>query len=228
PIAVRMNEIEVEEKKKDQYEVNLTEGKNEIVITATHKGETAKETYTVYYEKPTLTIKTDLENKTVNEPNFSFVAEAFDGDEKINLTVSHNDKLIKENEDGTYSVTLIDGENQFKLVTKKADETLSETYTVTYISETTDTDDEEDEDEEEVEEDEKAPTIEIFDISDGQTLKGATKTFHVRGKTYDGKSITAGNGVISATNNGTNIKIDWPDSDQISFTLEVQDGENNI
>ncbi|MEI3611567.1 DUF4430 domain-containing protein [Pseudogracilibacillus sp. SO30301A] len=227
PIVVSLNEVEVEEKKKSQYEVNLQEGKNEIVISAKYKGKAAQETYTVYYEKPNLSIKTDLENKTVDDPNFSFTAEAFDGDEKINVTIRHNDKVIEENAAGTYAVTLIEGENEFNLVAKKGVETLSETYIVTYLSRTTDTEDE-DEDEEDEEIDEKAPTIEIFDIKDGQTLKGSTKTFHVRGTTYDGKSITAGNGKINATNNGTNIKIDWPDSDQISFTLEVQNGENNI
>lgn len=220
PIKVTHNDKVVNGNDSNKYEVNLKEGKNIISIHAEQNEVEASKTYTIVYKKPSLTIETDLKNQTVNTSNFSFTARAFDGKERVNLTIHHNEKSISENEKGEYSVTLIEGENIFVLTAKKGNVKHTETYKVIYSPEVGNGEGQE--------EDKHAPTITIFDIKDGETIKNATRTFHVKAVSYEGKSLTGGNGVVTATNNGKPISINWSDSSQVSFTVKLENGENNI
>lgn len=220
PISVVMNSNEVQETGKNKYDVKLKEGKNEITIESHYKDNRAKKQFTIEYKKPQLIIQTNLKNQTVDQPKFNFTAIALDGNQQTNLSVTHDGNNIEENKDEIYSVTLSEGENTFDLTATKGDVTHSETYVVTYNPNASDGGKEED--------NKYAPSIDIYDISDGQTLRSSSYTFHVRAKTHDGESITAGNGTITAKNNGSPVRVNWPDSDQISFTFDVQSGENNI
>lgn len=219
PIHVEVNGQEVRETTKEQYEVDLNKGDNTIKMTSNHHGKTAVKEYKVHYERPELSIETNLDNQTVTQPEFTFTAKAFDRKEEIGLTVDLNDESIDTNEAGNYAVTLTEGANTFELVAQKGDVTIKEAYTVHYDPDSGGGGEEENK---------NAPTIEVFDIADGQTLKGATYTFHVRGLTYSGESLTKGNGKISATNNGNPIGVKWLDGAKVSFNLDVVEGENNI
>src|SRR5690625_4702367 len=50
---------------------------------------------------------------------------------------------------------------------------------------------------------------------------------HVKVKDYQGKSITQ-SGKINVTNNGETVPRDWTDGNQISFTLPIHNGTNEI
>lgn len=220
PLDVRVNDDVIEELEDGQYEVELQEGENVITLEAEHEGSRAKEAYTVIYHQPNLTIETDLENKTVNLADFSFQATAYDGDERVGLKILHNGRTITENERGQYSVTLTEGDNVFELTASKGEITHTETYNVFYSPTVGGG--------EEKEDDEFAPTITVYDIEHGETIRNATRTFHVKATSYKGTTLTGGNGVVTASNNGNPIDISWNDSSKISFTLKLVNGENNI
>lgn len=220
PVNVKVNSEEVLKTGRDKYTAKLKEGKNKITIESLYKGRKATKKYIVEYRKPQLKIKTNLKDQTVDQSELDFIAKALDGKQRVNLSIIHGKNVIEENKEGNYSVDLLEGENIFKLTATRGDVTHSETYVVIYNPHASGGGDKE--------ENENAPIIQIYDISDGQKLRSSSYTFHVRSKTYKGDSITAGNGTISARNNGTPIKVNWLDGDQISFTLAVQSGENRI
>src|SRR5699024_6158794 len=87
PLTVQKNGEYIDEIEEDTYEVQLAEGENTIKIKSDYKGLEVAEKYVSHYEKPNLTIKTNLKDETVNNANFSFTAEAFDGNEKIDLKI---------------------------------------------------------------------------------------------------------------------------------------------
>src|SRR5699024_2433394 len=84
---------------------------------------------------------------------------------------------------------------------KKDDTSHSETYLVYYNPEATEGD-------EEIDPDERAPTIEVFDIKDGETINNSIRTFHVKAKNYKGESITQ-TGEVTASNNGESVAVNW-------------------
>lgn len=220
-LDVRLNDDVVEEKENGQYEVQLQEGENVITLKAEHGDSLVEETYSITYHQPNLTIETDLKEKTVNLADFSFRAKAFDGEERIGLEISYNGRTIEENEVGQYAVTLREGDNVFELAASKGEITHTETYNIFYSPAAGGGDQEQ-------KEDEFAPTITVYDIENGETIKNATRTFHVTAMSYNGATLTGGNGVITATNNGSPIDISWNDSSKISFILNLVDGENHI
>lgn len=215
PVTVTVNDEDISGDDK-RYQAILLEGNNEIIITAQDGDDSLTETFTVYYEEPSLTIQTDLENQTVSDPELSFSAKAFNGDTEIDLSITLNGEQIKTNNEGKYTITLKENENTIELYAEKGSQSHSETFTIHYTTNPTEDGDEED--------DPHAPTIEIHDLDDGQTLKGTTKTFHVSAKDYNGDYISS----IQVTNNNENVNNDWVNDNQTSFTLKVKDGENNI
>lgn len=221
PITVKVNGKTLAANENTTYRTELNEGQNEITIAAEYKGLQASKKYTIYYQKPNLTIDTDLQDQTVNEADFYFQAKAYDGKERVKLAIHHDSNEIAENGEGQYSVTLMEGDNSFQLTALKGEVEHTETYNIFYAPENSNDDNEQ-------EEDKNAPTITVHDLENGETIKNKTRTFHVRATSYAGKSLTGGSGVVSATNNGSSIGINWTDSAQISFTLTLQNGENHI
>lgn len=216
-------ENEVKEKQENNYSVSLKEGKNKVILEAEAKGKQAIEEFIIHYIKPNIKITTNLKdyhNKTVKKEKLSFTAKANNGEEKLALTVKHNDKSI-EGSDENYQVSLVEGKNTFLLEAKKGTVSASETYTVFYEPEATGGN------EEDKEKDEQAPEITVYDIKHGETIKNSIRTFHVKVKNYKGESITQ-TGKINVTNNGEAVPRDWTDSQQISFTLQVKNGTNHI
>jgi len=222
PVKVTLNSDEIEKNKRKQYKVELTEGKNKIVIESEYKGKQAKKEFTINYQKPQLDIETSLKDQTVDEAAFTFSAKAFDDNQRIGLAIEHNNKIIKENDEGKYTVTLSEGKNKFELTAAKSGVSHNETYEVIYNPKANGGEEEEDED------NKYAPTIEVPDLEDGQTLRSSSYTFHVHSNTYKGDPVTAVNGTVSAQNNGRPIKVNWVDGAQISFTMDVESGDNNI
>src|SRR5699024_2208181 len=190
------------------------------IIEAEHNGLKESEHFTFQYQKPNLTIETDLQDQTVNLEDFTFQAKGFDGSERIGLEIFHDSVEITENDEGQYAVTLSEGENEFQLIAAKGGVEHTETYQVFYTPESNPDSD--------PEENENAPTITVHDIEHGETIKNQIRTFHVVATDYKGKSITAGNGTVSATNNGTALPVDWQDGAKISFTLTLVNGDNHI
>jgi len=228
PLSVKHqygNEETGVQEKEDQYVAHLQEGENKITLSATSDGNKKEETFVVYYEEPSpteITITTDLgdyHEKEVKDEDLQFRAEAHAGEESISLDVKHNGQIL-EGDDNTYDVTLEEGENTFILEAKKDDTSHSETYLVYYNPEATEGD-------EEIDPDERAPTIEVFDIKDGETINNSIRTFHVKAKNYKGESITQ-TGEVTASNNGESVAVNWEDEEQISFTLHIHNGENAI
>ncbi|MBO1005552.1 DUF4430 domain-containing protein [Pseudogracilibacillus auburnensis] len=235
PLEVIVNEEKVSEEEDRKYVVDLKTGKNTIILESNYKGLKAKQTYEIEYKEPKLHIETDLKDQAVEIANFRFTAKAFDDSEQVDLfVVQDDDELVSDK--GSYDTTLIEGENIFTLTAKRNSVTYEEVYVVIYSpkqqSDPREDENEEDnggtDDDDKGEQNKHAPTIEVHDIADGATIKSASHLFHVKAYNYAGKSLTAGNGKVSAKNNGASLKINWSDSSQISFDLDVQSGENNI
>src|SRR5699024_7965502 len=176
PVKVKLNSQTVEQSRQDNFSVMLAEGENELTIEASHKGQYIKQEYTVTFQKPKINIETNLKNRTVDQPDFSFVARAYDGKDKVDLLIEHNETIIKENSSGNYTVDLVEGNNIFELTAKKGDVIQNKTYKVIYNPGATG--------DENPDTDEYAPTVEIFDISDGQALKSSFYTFHVKSTSH--------------------------------------------
>src|SRR5699024_177032 len=94
PVTVELNDKEVEKNGTDNYSVILREGKNKVTVESNFQGHHAKETYYITYKKPKLTIDTNLKDTTVDEPNFTFTAKAFDGNQKVDLSIVHDKNTI--------------------------------------------------------------------------------------------------------------------------------------
>src|SRR5699024_9718912 len=122
--------------------------------------------------------------------------------EKIDINVTHNGSTV-ESVNNTYSVTLNEGENTFKLQAEKNEVSEAILYTVYYEPDATGGEDEE-------EPHEQQPEITVSDIADGKTIHNSIRTFHVKVKDYQGKSITQ-SGKINVTNNGETVPRDWTD-----------------
>ncbi len=230
PLTVQLhqdnNQDELTEIEKHKYTADLQEGANKFVLLATSNQRQAEEVITIDYEKPVppeLKIETNLDDyheKTVKDEKLEFTAMAYDGEEVVTLHVVHDGDTIKGS-DGNYRVNLQEGANTFELKAEKDSYSETSTYLVYYEPEVTDGE------VEEKEPNENEPEITIYDIKDGETVKNSVRTFHVKVKNYKGESITK-SGKISATNNGETVPVDWPDSDQISFKLAINNGENEI
>src|SRR5699024_5279988 len=117
-------------------------------------------------------------------------------------------------------VTLEEGENTFILEAKKDDTSHSETYLVYYNPEATEGD-------EEIDPDERAPTIEVFDIKDGETINNSIRTLHVKAKNYKDEYITQTE-EGTESNNGITVAVNMEDEEQMSLTLHINNGENAI
>src|SRR5699024_10196873 len=117
------------------YQTDSNEGQNEIIIEAEHNGLQENELFTIQYQKPNLTIETDLQDQTVNLEDFTFQAKGFDGSERIGLEIFHDSVEIIENDEGQYAVTLSEGENEFQLTAAKGGVEHTETYQVFYTPE---------------------------------------------------------------------------------------------
>lgn len=119
--------------------VLLNEGRNSIRIVVSYTDAEGKiisafKKYTLYVEIGTIVIETDLTDKTVNSAEFSFKADAWFGGKKVNVAVTHNGSKITSS-DGEFYVTLLEGENEFKLTAFSGDNKRSDIYIVKYEKE---------------------------------------------------------------------------------------------
>lgn len=221
PISVFINEKEIKQSSNNKYETKLTPGENLIVLKAKNKGKEVKKSFTIIYEeaKRELIIETNLENKEVSEPSFSFYAIAKENERQIELTITHNNELIEGSKNGDYSVTLQKGKNNFEIIAKNNDAKIVEQYTIVYTELTGG---------KENENVEREIKLSVPDLKDGQTLRNTVHTFNVKALDEKGKLLTGQGVTISAKNNGESIPVNWANDAHLSFTMEVQDGTNSI
>src|SRR5699024_3326028 len=182
----------------NKYETKLTPGENHIVLKAKNKGKEVKKSFIIIYEeiKREIIIETNLENKEVSEPSFSFYALAKENERQIDIIIKHNNELIEGSKDGDYSVTLQKGENTFELIAKNNDAEVVEKYTIAYTESTGG---------KENENVEREIKLSIPDLKDGQTLRNTVHTFNVKALDDKGKLLTGQGVTISAKNNGESI-----------------------
>lgn len=216
---------ELTEADEDTYAVTLNEGENNITLSASSGDKEIEETYSIHYVKPDPaevwidTNLVDYDGKTVKEEMLDFSAAAYADDEPIDIQVNHNRQSMTSDDD-SYQATLDEGENTFDLTAEQDGVSQSESYTIYYEPEASGGDEEE-------EPNENAPEISVFDITDGETINNSIRTFHVKVKDFQGDSITE-TGKITVTNNGEEVSRDWTDQEQISFTLPINEGTNEI
>ena len=216
---------ELKESEENTYTGTLEEGENKIILSASSGGKEVEESYSIHYTEPhqaEVWIDTDLgdyDGKTVKEETLNFSAAAYADDDPIDIQVHHNHQAMTSDDD-SYQATLEEGENTFDLKAEEGGISQSESYTIYYEPEASGGDEEE-------EPDENAPEISVFDITDGETINNSIRTFHIKVKDFQGDSITE-TGNISVTNNGEDVSRDWTDKEQISFTLPINEGTNEI
>lgn len=221
PVEVEINEKKVRNTVDDNYEAQLKEDDNKIVITAKHSGKEAKKERTVYLKPNTssLTIETDLKDVTVTNEQFSFFAIAKDDEVNIPLTALLNDEVITDDGNGNFTVTLQEGRNTVVLTATNDEKTIEKTFTINLNLPNGGSKDEEID---------SNIYIDFPDLKEGQTIRNSVHTFHVKVVDKYGKQITDRAISITAKNNGENIPIDWNNNSLVSYTLSVVDGANFI
>ncbi|MEI3608598.1 DUF4430 domain-containing protein [Pseudogracilibacillus sp. SO10305] len=221
PLYITHNGNELDVAEDNQYNVVLQEGENEFVLLAEARGKKAKSTYSIVFEKKEeeIIIETDVENETVADPTYSFYAVAKADENQIDLKATLNGDTIHDDGGGNYSVTLNEGENKIYFEASHNGNTAKASYTVIY---TKPDGGKEDEDVE------QTIKLRINDLADGQTLKNSVHTFNVEAINDDGSRLTGQDVSISASNNGESISPNWVNDAHVSFTMNVQDGANNI
>lgn len=114
--------------------VLLEYGKNTIKIVVSYKDKNGEitavfQSYNLFVKSPEISIRTNLQNQTVNAFKFNFTAAAYT-DTLIPVTVTHNGQAVSGNV--SYSVNLKDGENIITLSAEAYGKEKTESYTVTY------------------------------------------------------------------------------------------------
>lgn len=114
----------------------LKDGENSVKVSVTYKSSSGKiieteKTYTIYVDSERMYITTDLESQTVSEPYIEFEAYAKKGSRDANLEVAINDQVV-QGTDGSYRVSLEEGENFIKLTASLKGEKISQEYTVNF------------------------------------------------------------------------------------------------
>lgn len=221
PLEIQHNGEKLAIEKNHQYKVNLKEGENKFTLFAEAEGNKKEASYTIHYEKKEakIVIETDVEDETVSNPNYSFYAIAEADGKMIDLQTTVNDKSIEDESKGNYSVTLNEGENIVLFKATHEGKTVSEQYTVTYAKPDGGKEDEE------IEQEIK---LHVSDLEDGQTLRNTVHTFNVQALDDAGNRLTDRGVSISASNNGESIPVNWSNDAHNSFTMNVQDGTNNV
>ncbi len=116
----------------------LEENENKIRVTCSYTDKEgavvrAFKDYTVYLRSESVYIITDLENITVYEEELTFEAHGYCGDEELAAEVYLNGSPVYG--EGSYSVSLSEGENTVTLTAEKDGRTAQSEYTIIYIAE---------------------------------------------------------------------------------------------
>lgn len=218
PMTVTLNGKEVSSSS-ENYTVQLNEGSNTIVLSASYHGKTAEVSYTIIFEKlPALSIWTDLCDQTVNQAEFSFTAYMENGSPDARFSVYFNGKIIRGNGD-QYHVSFRVGSNTIRLVAIDSDGTkISDSYTIRF---TRDLADEEDPGTDVP----TAPQLQS-NLVDGMSLSGSIFTLDITGTDYKGARIYGNN--ITVKLNGTEVPSGWEDFEKTTYRLDLQEGQNII
>lgn len=222
PVDVHLNGKKIKEETKNNYNVNLTEGENKFLISASDdEGNTKEKSYLITYEKKDTKIKiiTNLKDEQwVTDPNFSFNAIAKVDDEKVKLEVEHHGKYIQGDDKGNYSLTFTEeGRQRINLTAIHGEDIKQETYTIYYrvLPGKGDEDDN----------DRFNPTIKT-NLKEGITIKSSIYNIWVIAKDYKGNRIDASNIIVSC--NGKPVSINWTDGGQTSYNLPIRNGANRV
>lgn len=224
PVEVKLNENKIAEKQTNHYSANLKEGKNKITIIAKDDiGNNLKEDYIIKYEPENTEIKfiTDLpKEKSVERKKFKFNAIGMYGDKKIKIRVTQNANTVEPIDDeGNYSLDLVDGSNNIVLRAKHGDDYLEEEYKIQYNKYL---------DPEEAEKPGPNDPVVETNLKDGITVKTNKHNIWVRGKDSKGNRIEIKDLRFTVICNGEFVGVNWADNDQISYILPIVNGENEI
>lgn len=256
PILVYINDSIVSKEDKN-YKVVLQPGENTIRLNVRVDEKEVSDVYKIIYEKQSIkyTFTTDLYNKEVNSPYFSFYVRE---DREVNsgFTVSLNDeKIISVSEQ--YEVVLKVGINRIKLAVWDTGDKYQETYEIKYVP-IVFTEDNTNGDTgtipthptiptntpaptnapiptstpiptvtpEPTKEPEKHLPILVTDLEDGSTITGTTLSFYIKPVDYKGDRIRASGVVVEC--NGQTIPQVWDDSTKTSYRMELISGANSI
>lgn len=115
--------------------LSLIEGKNVIEITVLYEGAEGHQiqvskTYTIYLQKDTLIITTDLTDRTVNQLSFGFTAYASIGASRASLIAYVNGEKI-EGSGNRFSTRLIEGTNEILLTATGGGQQLTQRFEIT-------------------------------------------------------------------------------------------------
>lgn len=214
-ISVYQGTTKISGTSEDEYSLSLKEGENVVILEAKGNGRELTKKYTLTYVKNTeLTIKTTLENITVQEEMFTFQATLENAGNKGKFIVKFNDQTIYPESGETYQVKLKNGANKIRL--RGMDEKdgvardISSSYILNYVPKATE---------------ETKPVISEINITDGMRIKGEDFTLNIRAKDYQGNTIYGEN--IKVVING---KVIYTKDTNLYFTSNVvlESGNNTV
>lgn len=118
-----------------QGRVLLEEGKNTLRVSVAYIDQTGKsfavyQDYTVYVDLGNVVLQTDLKNQTVETQTLRFTALAIWKGQPVPLTVACNQQDLFSQGDGTYTATLVEGDNIIQLYSSVEGKEILETYTI--------------------------------------------------------------------------------------------------
>lgn len=122
--------------RKQRFELKLTEGENIITVHAIYQTEEntieASKTYRVFYApKGKVVIVTDLTNRSTDQSSIGFKAYGLRGEEKLKAEVKVNGKKIS-GASNYFQAELEMGENNISITAGGRNDSVTETYTVTF------------------------------------------------------------------------------------------------
>lgn len=201
----------------NRYSARLNEGENEIRLAASGGGDQLEQVFRIVAElSDGMEISTDLYDREVDDPNFTFHAALAGGTERATLTVVVNGETLSGT-DGSYSCVLARGNNRIRL--KAADVDGAETtqsYIVAYhrylIVDAEDAD-------------ETMPRI-ATNLAKDMSVTGSRFTLQVRGEDGSGQRIYGDH--ISVQLNGTTLEDRGEDEGATYYRLDLLGGENSV
>ena len=201
----------------NRFSTRLSEGANEIILTASGGGQQLTQRFEILAELPDgIEIITDLYNREVDDENFSFHASLAGGTERAALTVVVNGETLSGT-DGSYACVLARGNNLIRLKATDVDGAeYTQSYTIAYhhyIIMRAD------------EADESMPRF-ATNLTRGMSLTGNQFSLQVRGE--DGKGQRLYGDHITVELNGSTLEDSGEDEGVTYYRLKLIGGENRV
>ncbi len=114
-VFVTNNGKEVSRDDEGKFLIELTDGENVILVSASYKKKTEVRTYTVTYKQKVFEINTDITERKIKNGLIEFSAQALCDGEKCSMAVLYGGERISEN-NGVYACVLKEGDNEFEFV----------------------------------------------------------------------------------------------------------------